>query len=287
MRSEPYPLTAWQAAVPAASAPIWKTRWRARNSFSPATGLPTSAAIWQTRSAQFWDALDRIFALAADGEEAEARTQIRLSLQARQAALSTAVARLLVQNNESEQQAAARTQQIYAGVERNVYVFLAAMLVVIAADQPLPGAVQPPLFRPGGGAVGAAQRTGAAADLDAGEYVSLDLARTARRFRPDPDGHRRDAAARRPAAPRGCSPARRSAGSARDRADHARKGAVALAGAASGGAGRGRASRARSTSTCRASRSRPASRFDMRRRATAATLDREVAIHLYRVCRRR
>ena len=35
----------------------------------------------------------------------EARNQIRVTLQARQAALSTAVARLLVQNNESQEQA--------------------------------------------------------------------------------------------------------------------------------------------------------------------------------------
>jgi signal transduction histidine kinase len=41
------------------------------------------------------------------------------------------VARLLVQNNESEQQAAARTSALYRGVERNVYLFLAAMLVLI------------------------------------------------------------------------------------------------------------------------------------------------------------
>ena len=47
------------------------------------------------------------FALARNGREKEAREQIQLSLQARQAALSTAVARLLVQNNESEEQAAA------------------------------------------------------------------------------------------------------------------------------------------------------------------------------------
>ncbi|MCU1262238.1 MAG: integral rane sensor signal transduction histidine kinase [Bryobacterales bacterium] len=79
----------------------------------------------------FWDALDRIFALARDGQEAEARTRIQLSLQARQAALSTAVAKLLVQNNESEQQAAARTYAIYSGVERNVYLFMAAMLILI------------------------------------------------------------------------------------------------------------------------------------------------------------
>ena len=54
-----------------------------------------------------------------------------MSLQARQAALSTAVSRLLIANNASEEAASARTQQLYAGVERNVYVFLVAMLVVI------------------------------------------------------------------------------------------------------------------------------------------------------------
>jgi signal transduction histidine kinase len=83
--------------------------------------------------AQFWDGLERIFALAEQGQEAEARTRIRLSLQAREEAWSDAVARLLVQNNESEQAAAEETQRIYARAERNTYVFLGAMLALIAA----------------------------------------------------------------------------------------------------------------------------------------------------------
>ncbi len=82
--------------------------------------------------AQFWDALDRIFILAQT-DEGEARTRIRISLQARQAALSTAVARLLVQNNDTEKQAAAQTRVIYARGERNVYLFLAAILIVLLA----------------------------------------------------------------------------------------------------------------------------------------------------------
>ena len=70
--------------------------------------------------AQFWEAVDRIFALAVDGKPDEARSQIQLSLQARQAALSTAVARLLVQNNESEEQAASHRREDYpARRERN------------------------------------------------------------------------------------------------------------------------------------------------------------------------
>jgi signal transduction histidine kinase len=82
--------------------------------------------------AQFWYASDRIFQLAREGKDGEARTQIRLSLQARQAALSTAVARLLVQNNESEQRAGAQIKEIYDRVQRQVYLFLTATLSAIA-----------------------------------------------------------------------------------------------------------------------------------------------------------
>jgi signal transduction histidine kinase len=52
-------------------------------------------------------------------------------LQARQAALSTAVSRLLVENNESEEQAALQIAQIYEKVQRQVYRFLTATLAAI------------------------------------------------------------------------------------------------------------------------------------------------------------
>ncbi len=52
-------------------------------------------------------------------------------MQARQAALSTAVARLLVQNNESEEQAAQRIGEIYDRVQRQVYLFLTLTLMAI------------------------------------------------------------------------------------------------------------------------------------------------------------
>jgi signal transduction histidine kinase len=72
-----------------------------------------------------------MFALAADGKEAEARDQIRVSLQAHQAALSIAVARQLLANNEAEQQAGERIQEIYFRVQRQVMLFLLATLVPI------------------------------------------------------------------------------------------------------------------------------------------------------------
>ncbi len=81
--------------------------------------------------AQFWGAADHMFALAAAGNEDEARHQIRVSLQAHQAALSIAVSRQLVANNEAEQQAGERIQEIYFRVQRQVLLFLLATLVPI------------------------------------------------------------------------------------------------------------------------------------------------------------
>jgi signal transduction histidine kinase len=78
--------------------------------------------------AQFWSAADRMFELAGTGRDEEARAQIRVSLQARQDALATAVARLLVQNNEAEESAAREVQAIYGRVQRQVYWFLVATL---------------------------------------------------------------------------------------------------------------------------------------------------------------
>ncbi len=127
---EPYPLTAWAPQFRRIRADLEDALAR-EEKFSLA-GLSSNQRRYLADSfRQFWDAVDRIFVRARDGDAAEARAQIRLSLQAREAALSTAVARLLVENNESEQTAAVRTQELYSGVERNVYIFLAAMLIVI------------------------------------------------------------------------------------------------------------------------------------------------------------
>src|ERR1700722_14945579 len=105
-QSAPYALTAWKPQFKRIRGDLDDALAR-EETLSPATsGQRRYLAISVT---QFWDALDRIFALAASGQEQEARTQIRLSLQARQEGLITAVARLLVENNANEQQAAAET----------------------------------------------------------------------------------------------------------------------------------------------------------------------------------
>ena len=125
-----YPLTAWQPQFHRIRADLADALAR-EEKVAAVERDPAQRRYLADSFRQFWDSLDRVFEIAAGGKDDEARIQIRNSLQARQAALSTDVARLLVANNQSEQAAALRTQELYAGVERNVYMFLAAMLVVI------------------------------------------------------------------------------------------------------------------------------------------------------------
>jgi signal transduction histidine kinase len=127
---EPYPLTAWSAQFQRIRTDL-DDAMRLESTFAPVGRTSEQSASLSTSLAQFWDAVDRVFALAAGGKDKEAREQIELSLQARQAALSTTVARLLVQNSENEEQAAQRIVQIYDRVQREVYVFLAATLAAI------------------------------------------------------------------------------------------------------------------------------------------------------------
>ncbi len=126
-----YPLTAWRGQFQRIRTDL-DDAFAREAAVAPSGRTPEQAHYVEFSVAQFWAAFDRMFDLAAH-DEVEARSVVRLSLQARQAALSTAVSRLLVQNNESEEQAVARTQQIHAQVERNLYIFLGAMLVLIAA----------------------------------------------------------------------------------------------------------------------------------------------------------
>ncbi|MBV9888071.1 MAG: sensor histidine kinase, partial [Acidobacteria bacterium] len=128
--SEPYPMSAWSAQFT-----------RLRGDIDAALTIEEQNASAQRTEeqrdylrhqlTQFWDAMDRMFALANNGKEAEAKEQIRLSLQARQAALSTAVSRLLVENNEGEQRAAAQIGEIYTRVQHQVYLFFAGIVIAI------------------------------------------------------------------------------------------------------------------------------------------------------------
>jgi signal transduction histidine kinase len=127
---EPYPLTAWSAQFQRIRTDL-DDAMHIESGLAAASRTPEQSAFLASSLTQFWDAVDRVFKLAGAGKEKEARGETQLSLQSRQAALSTAVARLLVQNTENEEQAGQQIVQIYDRVQRQVYVFLAATLFAV------------------------------------------------------------------------------------------------------------------------------------------------------------
>jgi len=128
--AEPYPLTAWSAQFDRIHDDL-DAGLKLEEQFAGANRTPEQRLYLNQSLAQFWDAMNRMFTLASAASENEAREQIRLSLQSRQQALSTAVSRLLIENNEGEEQAAARITHIYDSVQRQLYLFLAATLIAI------------------------------------------------------------------------------------------------------------------------------------------------------------
>jgi signal transduction histidine kinase len=127
---EPYPLAAWSAQFERIHGDL-DDALRREESVAVVESSLEQRTFLRSSLTQFWDATERTFALARSGKEKDAREQIRLSLQARLAGLNTAVARLLVQNNETEEQAGARVGAIYDRVQNRVYLFLTATLFAI------------------------------------------------------------------------------------------------------------------------------------------------------------
>jgi signal transduction histidine kinase len=128
--TQPYPLSAWRPQ-------FQRIRQDLSNAMDKEAELSVAYRTAEQRHymeeslAQFWGAADHMFVLASAGREVEAQHEIRVSLQAHQAALNTAVSRQLVANNEAEQQAGERIQEIYYRVQRQVLLFLLAALLPI------------------------------------------------------------------------------------------------------------------------------------------------------------
>src|SRR5271170_7709464 len=75
---EPYPLTAWSAQFQRIRTDL-DDAIRLESNFAEAGRTPEQSAFLTSSFTQFWDAVDRIFALAHSGKEKEAREQIQLS----------------------------------------------------------------------------------------------------------------------------------------------------------------------------------------------------------------
>ena len=129
---EQHPLAAWSAEFERIHADL-DDALRLEAQLAVAARTPEQRQYLENSFAQFWDAANGAFSLVRGGDVNAARKQVRLALQPRQASLTNAVARLLVENYESEGKASAQVLQIYDRVQRQVYFFLAATLAAILA----------------------------------------------------------------------------------------------------------------------------------------------------------
>jgi signal transduction histidine kinase len=129
---ETRPLAAWSAQFERIHSDL-EDALRLEAQLAVAARTPEQRQYLANSFAQFWDAANGAFSLARGGDDNAARDQVRLTLQPRQASLTNAVARLLVENYESEEKASAQVLQIYDRVQRQVYLFLAATLAAILA----------------------------------------------------------------------------------------------------------------------------------------------------------
>jgi signal transduction histidine kinase len=127
-QTEGYPLTAFRTALAGKRTDLADAMEREAKY---STGGSESRAYLAGRMNEFWGSLDAVFALAESGQTQKAADTIRFTIQAQQQSLSTLVSRQLVQNNDREERAASDTSAIYQHAERNVYVFLAAVLIVV------------------------------------------------------------------------------------------------------------------------------------------------------------
>ena len=128
--ASPYPVIAWRAEFERTRLDLEDALERERE-LAPAVRTIQQQSFLTDSLAGFWEVIGQMFKAAESGDEDEAKRLIREVLQPRHASISTTVARLLVSNNEAEQEAALEIERIYDNVERNTYYFMAAVFIAI------------------------------------------------------------------------------------------------------------------------------------------------------------
>ena len=173
---EGYPLTAWQAQFERIRTDL-DDALRRQEAVALAQRTPEQREFLGSSLDQFWDASDRIFALARDGREGEAREQIRLSLQARQAALASAVARSWCRTTRPTRDRAARADDLHFRRPAAGVLLGRGGRDDHPAHQPVPDSIEPAALRGTGRALGCPARRRPEIDHDAGVDAGRDRAR--------------------------------------------------------------------------------------------------------------
>jgi signal transduction histidine kinase len=104
---------------------------RTDEQFAPGVGKAASRADLLKAVNRFWEFGDRMFALAAQNKERQARRMAAGPLSDQQIVLQRQTSRLLAVNNEAEEWADTKIASIYDGAERDIYFFVSAAMVAI------------------------------------------------------------------------------------------------------------------------------------------------------------
>ena len=128
---EPYPLSAWDAPFIRIRKDI-DDAIRQGGDLTSFVDSPELQAAFRRGLSQFWISTDRMFMLAAEGKDPQARALLVNSLEPQQASLITTVSRLLVASNETQQKTSERVAAVYASAEKRIYWLLVAALAAIA-----------------------------------------------------------------------------------------------------------------------------------------------------------
>lgn len=104
---------------------------RAEAKSSPVTRPADKQARLLESLKQFWETSDKVFAEANAGQEESARSLATRQLANQQSRLGSFVSLLLQRNNEAEAKTDIQVAAIYASSERNLYLFVAAVMIAI------------------------------------------------------------------------------------------------------------------------------------------------------------
>ena len=129
--AEPYPLAGYRPELERIRGDL-EDAMATEARLMPVSRLPAQQALLNLSFERFWRQLAELWQLADAGRTREAKALIGAGLEGNRATMTTLVSRLLIQNIEAEATAVEQTTAIYAKVERNLYVFLAAVMAAIA-----------------------------------------------------------------------------------------------------------------------------------------------------------
>ncbi len=129
-RTEPYPMISWRQTFDRLEADLAQAIATERT-LAPAERAPAQQDQLEATLARFWATIDRAFAEAAAGDDEKAAETLRTTATVQHQELVNFVSRFLVLNDAVQQEATRRNQAIYGRVEREIFILMAGLLVLV------------------------------------------------------------------------------------------------------------------------------------------------------------